>query len=199
MNALEQTLAAKILSFEDDRATGPDTLKIRSLPAADKGGQWEVCGICDGIEPAAFRRIKALLDAGKRQEAWESCLEYVWLDTRSVRSWIGSAAYPATEFFLRDHYFNSGSSHTAKILQRALNDEGISPPLAVDGIAGDNTRAALRQNLRQGREQTLLSRLCDRRKAFYRSCRQYPQFGRGWLRRADEARSFALSILTKNR
>lgn len=62
MNALEQRMAARILLFEDDRATGPETLKVRRLPSADKGGQWEVCGICDGIEPAAFRRIKAMHD-----------------------------------------------------------------------------------------------------------------------------------------
>ena len=193
MNALEQRMAARILLFEDDRATGPETLKVRRLPSADKGGQWEVCGICDGIEPAAFRRIKVLLDAGKRQEAWEACLEYVWLDTRSVRSWIGSAAYPATEFFLRDHYFNSGGSNTVKILQRALNDEGATPALAVDGIVGEATRTALRRLL-QGNEKGFLSCLRDRRKAFYLACKQFPEFGRGWLRRTDEARDYALTL-----
>lgn len=194
MNALEQRMAARILLFEDERATGPESLKVRRLPSADRGGRWEVCGICDGIEPAAFRRIKALLDEGRRKEAWEACLEYVWTDTRSVRSWIGSAAYPATEFFLRDHCFNSGGTNTVKILQRALNDEGASPALAVDGIVGDATRSALRRRLLHGRERDFLTCLRDRRKAFYLACKQFPEFGRGWLRRTDEARDFALTL-----
>lgn len=195
MTPLEQTLAAKILRFEDDRATGPASLRIRKLPAADKGGSWEICGICDGIEPAVFHRIRALLEEGKRTEAWEACLGYVWNNTAPVRSWIGGSAHPAIELYLRDHYFNSDSSNTAKILQRALNDEGASPPLAIDGIVGTATRASLCQHLGQGRERPLLTRLRDRRKAFYRSCKQYPQFGRGWLRRSDEAHSFALTLL----
>ena len=38
--------------FENSRVTGPDSLRVSRLPAADKGGKWEVCVICDGIEPA---------------------------------------------------------------------------------------------------------------------------------------------------
>ena len=83
-------MAAAILRFEDARVTGPDSLRVSRLPAADKGGKWEICGIWDGIEPAVFNRLKALLDAGKREEAWEGCLQYVLDNTSAVRSWIGS-------------------------------------------------------------------------------------------------------------
>ena len=138
-------MAAAILRFEDSRVTGPDSLRVSRLPAADKGGKWEICGICDGIEPTVFNRLKALLDAGKREEAWEGCLQYVLDNTATVRSWLGSDAFPGVEFILRDHYFNSGSRNTGKILQRALNIHGAG--LVVDGIVGPKTRQELQDQL----------------------------------------------------
>ncbi len=193
MTPIEQKMAARILRFEDDRATGPSTLRVRRLPAADKGGSYEICGICDGIEPAVFRRIKSLLDSGKKREAWDACLEYVWHNTAAVRDWMGSGARPATEFYLRDHYFNSGSKNTLKILQRALNDNGAK--LTADGLIGPKTRTALRARLSQGDERAFLSDLRTRRKAFYLSCTQFPVFGKGWLSRTEEACDFAHTLI----
>ena len=193
MNNTERNMAAAILRFEDSRVTGPESLRVSRLPAADKGGKLEICGICDGIEPAVFNRLKALLDAGKREEAWEGCLQYVLDNTAAVRSWIGSDAHPATEFILRDHYFNSGSRNTGKILQRALNYHGAF--LTEDGIVGNKTRQALHYRLTRGDEPAFLAKLQDKRKAFYRSCKQFPTFGRGWLRRCDDAFSVARSLV----
>ena len=186
-------MAAAILRFEDDRVTGPNSLRVTRLPAADKGGKWEICGICDGIEPAVFNRLKSLLDAGKREEAWEGCLQYVLDNTAAVRSWIGSDAHPATEFILRDHYFNSGSRNTGKILQRALNDHGAS--LTEDGIPGKQTRETLQTVLARSGEAKFLASLNERRKAFYRSCKQFPIFGKGWLSRSEDAYRFACSLV----
>lgn len=183
-------MAEAILRFEDSRVTGPESLRVSRLPAADKGGKWEICGICDGIEPAVFNRLKALLDAGKREEAWEGCLQYVLDNTSAVRSWIGSDAHPGVEFFLRDHYFNSGSRNTGKILQRALNDHGAS--LTEDGIVGPKTRQALQSHLN---DRSFLLNLRTRRQDFYRSCKQFPTFGRGWLRRCDDAFGVARSLV----
>lgn len=193
MNNTERNMAAAILRFEDARVTGPDSLRVSRLPAADKGGKWEICSICDGIEPAVFNRLKALLDAGNREEAWEGCLQYVLDNTSAVRSWMGSDSHPATEFILRDHYFNSGSRNTGKILQRALNDYGAS--LTVDGIPGKQTRQTLQAVLARSGEAEFIASLNEQRKAFYRSCKQFPVFGRGWLRRCDDAFSFARSIV----
>lgn len=193
MNNTERNMAAAILRFEDSRVTGPASLRVSRLPAADKGGKWEICGICDGIEPAVFNRLKALLDAGKREEAWEGCLQYVLDNTSAVRSWIGSDAHPATEFILRDHYFNSGSRNTGKILQRALNIHGAG--LTVDGIVGPKTRQELQNQLDGTEEAVFLVGLQEKRKAFYRSCKQFPTFGRGWLRRCDDAYSVARSLV----
>ena len=192
MNNTERNMAATILRFEDSRVTGPASLRVSRLPAADKGGKWEICGICDGIEPAVFNRLKSLLDAGKREEAWEGCLQYVLDNTAAVRAWIGSDAHPATEFILRDHYFNSGSKNTGKILQRALNIHGAG--LTVDGIVGPKTRQELQDQLAGTDEAVFLVGLQEKRKAFYRSCKQFPTFGRGWLRRCDDAFSVARAM-----
>ena len=193
MNPTERKMAAAILRFEDSRVTGPDSLRVSRLPAADKGGKWEICGICDGIEPAVFNRLKALLDAGRREEAWEGCLQYVLDNTAAVRSWLGSDAFPATEFMLRDHFFNSGSRNTGKILQRALNIHGAG--LVVDGIVGPKTRQELQDQLAATSEAVFLIALQEKRQAFYRSCRQFPTVGKGWLNRCDDAFSVAQELV----
>lgn len=193
MDTTEKKMAAAILRFENSRVTGPDSLRVSRLPAADKGGKWEVCGICDGIEPSVFNRLKALLDAGRREEAWEGCLQYVLDNTAAVRSWLGSDAYPGVEFILRDHFFNSGSRNTGKVLQRALNVHGAG--LVVDGIPGKQTRQMLKTVLAQTGESEFLSTLNERRKSFYHSCKQFPVFGKGWLNRSNEAYRFAQSLI----
>ena len=193
MNNTERNMAAAILRFEDSRVTGPASLRVSRLPAADKGGKWEICGICDGIEPAVFSRLKKLLDAGKREEAWEGCLQYVLDNTSAVRSWIGSDAHPGIEFFLRDHYFNSGSKNTGKILQRALNDHGAG--IAVDGIPGKQTRQTLQTVLAESGERKLLDSLYERRESFYCSCKQFSTFGKGWLSRSERAYRFSCSLI----
>ena len=185
-------MAAAILRFEDSRVTGPASLRVSRLPAADKGGKWEICGICDGIEPAVFNRLKSLLDAGKREEAWEGCLQYVLDNTAAVRAWIGSDAHPGIEFFLRDHYFNSGSKNTGKILQRVLDKHHSG--LTVDGIIVPMSKAFLHNSLSRGNDVAFLDDLREQRAAFYRSCKQFPTFGKGWLRRCDDAFSFARSL-----
>ena len=192
MNNTERNMAAAILRFEDSRVTGPASLRVSRLPAADKGGKWEICGICDGIEPAVFNRLKALLDAGKQEEAWEGCLQYVLDNTAAVRAWIGSDAHPGIEFFLRDHYFNSGSKNTGKILQRVLDKHHSG--LTVDGIIGPMSKAFLHNSLSRGNDVAFLDYLREQRAAFYRSCKQFPTFGKGWLRRCDDAFSFARSL-----
>ena len=193
MNNTERNMAAAILRFEDSRVTGPASLRVSRLPAADKGGKWEICGICDGIEPAVFNRLKYLLDAGKREEAWEGCLQYVLDNTAAVRAWIGSDAHPGIEFFLRDHYFNSGSKNTGKILQRVLDKHHSG--LTVDGIIGPMSKAFLHNSLSRGNDVAFLDDLREQRAAFYRSCKQFPTFGKGCLRRCDDAFSFARSLV----
>ena len=189
MTSQEKAMAATILKYEDDRTTGPDSLRVLRLPKEDKGGQYEICGICDGIEPQTFHHIKDLLDQNKKQDAWDACLQYLLDNTKAVRAWIGNDKHPSIEFFLRDHYFNSGRKNTMKILQRALNALGAT--LTDDGLPGPKTSAALKNTLDGNRDKDLLKHLYENRLAFYKSCKQDPTFGRGWDERTRNAYAYA--------
>lgn len=189
MNETERKMAAEILRLEDSRVTGPDSLRVTRLPAEDRGGRWEICGICDGIEPAKYKSIKDRLDRGDREGAWEECLQYVLDHTSRIRSWLGTPRWPGVEFFCRDFCFNAGSGAVAKMLQRALSAHGY--PLADDGIVGPATRRALADCLEKVAEATFLDTLQEKREAFYRSCRQFKVFGKGWLSRTEAAARFA--------
>ena len=78
-------------------------------------------------------------------------------------------------------------------LQHALNVHGAG--LVVDGIPGKQTRQMLKIVLAQTGESEFLSTLNERRKSFYRSCKQFPVFGKGWLNRSNEAYRFAQSLI----
>jgi lysozyme family protein len=94
---------------------------------------------------------------------------------------------------LRDHFFNSGSRNAGKVLQRALNVRGAG--LVVDGVVGPRTRQELQDQLAATGEAAFLVALHERRQAFYRSCRQFPVFGKGWLNRCDDAFSVAQELV----
>lgn len=194
MTETEKRMAARILSLEDDRVTGPESLRVTKLPAADKGGKWEICGICDGIEPAVFAAIKKKLDEQDREGAWQDCLQYVLDNTSPIRSWLGNVAkWAAVEFFCRDFYFNAGTRTVAKVLQRSLVALGYK--VSVDGIVGQATKRALAECLETHPERVFLKELKENREAFYRDCKQFPVFGKGWLNRTKAAFEFAMSLL----
>ena len=74
-------------------------------------------------------------------------------------------------------------------MQRALNIHGAG--LVVDGIVGPKTRQELQDQLAATGEAVFLIALQEKRQAFYRSCKQFPVFGKGWLNRCDDAFSVA--------
>lgn len=193
MTRTEEKMAAEILRLEDERVTGPESLRITRLPQEDRGGTWEICGICDGIEPSTFREIKSLLDQGKREDAWKKCLQYILDNTVAVKRWLGASSFPALEFFLRDFCFNAGCTAAAKALQRAIVAGGYH--LGIDGIVGKNTRNGMTLCLKVNGEQTLLNAVKYQRDQFYRNCKQFRTFGKGWLSRSKQAHQFALKLL----
>lgn len=91
-------------------------------------------------------------------------------------------ALQALADLLVDFYVNAGAN-AVKELQRALNDAGVQPALAIDGAAGATTLAALRaadplalyRGLRQ-RRIDYYQRLADARPALRK-------FLKGWLNR----------------
>ena len=146
MDTTEKKMAAAILRFEDSRVTGPDSLRVSRLPAADKGGKWEICGICDGIEPAVFNRLKALLDAGRREEAWEGCLQYVLDNTAAVRSWLGSDAFPGPFFQFREQEYRENFAARAEHPRRRAcggRHPGKTNPADVENRSRPNGRVRI--------------------------------------------------------
>ncbi len=192
MTDREAKMAAKILNLEDARVSGAESLRITRLPNADRGGTWEICGICDGIEPTVYKELAALLRGGKRRECWERCLGYVLDNTSTVRRWLGSDRFPALEFYCRDFYFNAGCKPVARSLQRALRDMGEN--VTADGVFGVLSQKALRHATEESGEAQVLSALRQRRDAYYRACRQFGVFGKGWLARSAVAYAYAKTL-----
>ena len=192
MTSTEQKIAAQILYLEDNRATGPDSLRVTRLPAADKGHAHSGA-FGPATDPAVFRHLKSLLDAGKKEEAWEASLQYVLDNTQAVRTWLGAQDCPAVEFFLRDFFFNAGVKSASLAVQRAVNARNGS--LKEDGIAGPATRSAFQAALTANGETVMLMLLHRFREQHYRSCKQWGAFGKGWINRLDAAASFAAGLL----
>lgn len=87
---------------------------------------------------------------------------------------------------------NSGPKRAVRMLQDVLVDSGME--LAVDGVIGPQTRAAVKMVCEVAGEDLLNDALALERAKFFVSLRQ-PSFIRGWLRRAA---GFAASQRAKN-
>lgn len=103
---------------------------------------------------------------------------------------------PAIAAVLMDTAVNLGRSGAVKILQRAINDLGARPALAVDGGLGPCTRTALHKATR-GRwaALALAQRMLILRAARYAELAAEPGlrgFMRGWLNRATALGDFIL-------
>lgn len=90
------------------------------------------------------------------------------------------------DYCVFDYSVNSGVSRAIKDLQRTLNQNanvfGISGQIAVDGVIGVGTLAAVKHAC-EANEIVLIADYCDRRMTFLRQLRTYSTFGKGWKRR----------------
>lgn len=185
-------MMATLLNFEDDRVTGPASLRVMRLPEGDGGGEYEIAGICDGIEPKEFNAIKAKLEAGKRDEAWERCLDYVEKKTHNGKVW--SPNMLAVQFFLRDMIFNMGDGGCANVIQRTINLIG-EDHVMVDGKWGPKTEKAWNHVLDIMDEEVILNKLAEcrnrRYKAITESNPKKAKFLKGWYNRTEKALKYA--------
>ena len=88
------------------------------------------------------------------------------------------------DFAIFDWAVNSGPSRAAKALQKAVM-------AAQDGAIGPKTLEAVSEFSAED----IVKSVAEQREAFYKSLRTYPTFGRGWLRRNQETRDFALEMV----
>lgn len=196
---IRNRMAAKILNMEDYKITGPESLRVTRLPSGDGGGTWEIAGICDGIEPDVFNRIKALLDKGLREEAWEECLSYVLESTATIASYLPNYGF-GYEFMVRDLAFNMGNAGAIKVIQSMFNRESFDE-IAVDGKWGIKTQTALLGLTACLPEDYTIGALDRAARARYESIvKANPikkKFLKGWLNRCAERVKFAETIMSR--
>lgn len=88
------------------------------------------------------------------------------------------------DFCTFDWAVNSGSGRASKALQRAVQ---ATP----DGAVGPMTLAAVKD----ADAEEIIKAITKEREEFYRSLRTFETFGKGWLRRNEETRDFALEMV----
>lgn len=189
-------MMATMLNFEDERITGPASLRVMRLPEEDGGGTYEIAGICDGIEPKVFNAIKTELEAGNRNKAWDMCIDYVEKKTHNGQVW--SPENLAIEFFLRDMIFNMGDGGCVNVMQRTINYYGESK-VVVDGAWGPKTKAAWEELLSAITPKGILSALVlcrnQRYKAIATANPKKEKFLKGWYSRTSKAETYAKKLL----
>ena len=88
------------------------------------------------------------------------------------------------DFCVFDWAVNSGPGRAAKALQKAVM-------VTQDGAIGPMTLAAVEEEL----PEEVIEKITKEREEFYRSLRTFDTFGKGWLRRNEETRDFALEMI----
>jgi len=78
---------------------------------------------------------------------------------------------------------NAGSGRSTKLLQQSI---GCVP----DGVIGPTTRGLISAS----NTATLISKFSEARREYYRSLKNFPIFGKGWLARVDKEELEALSL-----
>jgi lysozyme family protein len=83
-----------------------------------------------------------------------------------------------------DAAVNMGVGQSIRLLQRSLG-------CVADGVIGPNTMKAINE----ADTKTLIDKFSAQKEMFYRSLGTFSVFGKGWLRRVEEVKQAALSML----
>jgi lysozyme family protein len=82
---------------------------------------------------------------------------------------------------------NAGTGRSIKLLQQSI---GCVP----DGVIGPKTRGLISDS----NSATLIAKFSEARREYYRSLKNFPIFGKGWLNRVDHEEAEALSMEKNN-
>ncbi|HSG62339.1 MAG TPA: glycosyl hydrolase 108 family protein [Pseudomonadales bacterium] len=88
------------------------------------------------------------------------------------------------DYLMFDFAINAGPGRAIKTMQKAI---GTTP----DGAIGPKTMAALKA----ADPTDLIAKFSVEKELFYKALPTFATFGRGWLRRVDEAKSHAVTML----
>ena len=115
----------------------------------------------------------------------QDCLDYEASKPQGYWDRVKADELPSgVDFCTFDWAVNSGSGRAAKALQRAVQ---ATP----DGAVGPMTLAAVKD----ADAEEIIKAIAKEREEFYRSLRTFETFGKGWLRRNEETRDFALEMV----
>ncbi len=177
-----------IVDFEA-RRDSKGRIAVYSLPKGDGGGSYEVAGINERYHPAKAASLRALIMAGKYEQAEREVADYIMQYTNPVESWLGGKS-PGAEFYLRDTFFNAGPGGSAKVLQMAVGSKA-------DGVVGPNTKSALAGFIAKKGEKQLLQAVHDARWQYMQGKSKNhgkAQFWNGWKNRMNNALKAAKEI-----
>lgn len=90
------------------------------------------------------------------------------------------------DYVFFDTAVNAGRQQAVRSFQKALG-------VAADGMMGQITLSAINTS----DPSTLISQVSEVRRDFYRNLRQFPRYGKGWLRRVDHCEHGALALLSE--
>ena len=88
------------------------------------------------------------------------------------------------DYLVFDFAVNAGVVRSAKTLQNVAGVTG-------DGVIGPLSIAAVNSM----KPEVFINEFSDNRATFYKALSTFPTFGKGWLRRVEESRATALSML----
>lgn len=154
-----------------------------ALPKEDGGGTNEIAGINNKYHPKKYTELKALLDAGKHQEAEQKAKDYIIHYTQPAGNYLVTQGInsPAAEYMLRDIYYNMGAGGMKNVLRRAFGNKPIA------------------EFLRTHNEQDLLQQIYQARADYYaaiiRSKPQKAKFRKGWMNRNNKVFNTALQFV----
>ena len=136
MTPTQQTALCEFILSQEARTDSKGNLTVYTLPPGDGGGLFEVAGINDRFDHDLAYQLRAFIQQGQQEQAKALALSYYWTDTQDVAAW---SSVPAVEAFLRDCVFNRGEGGTVRIIQIALQCQGIKE----DGVFGPITGQAV--------------------------------------------------------
>ena len=79
---------------------------------------------------------------------------------------------------------NAGPGRSVKLLQQSI---GVVP----DGIVGPRVRTKIRES----NVADIIKSFCEFRREYYKSLKNFPIFGKGWLNRVDEEERQAIQMI----
>ncbi|MFI3243126.1 MAG: hypothetical protein R3Y56_02605 [Akkermansia sp.] len=113
--------AASLIFKSEARLDQDGKITVYRLPAADGGGSYEVAGINEASHPKQAAKLKALVEAGRHDEARAEAERYIAEYTAPAKKMLNDAGMSGAgaEYFLRDVYMNGGPGGAAAVLKRA--------------------------------------------------------------------------------